>query len=117
MSADGAKLSLATQVRSLLHIRITLFIVALSVCAFVVASEARSVATTKARGLKLVAHRISLGNGKSFDLNLPEGFAIINGFLAAGKINGRPVDILSFGGDGFLLTDDYVGVVYYVHEK
>ena len=41
----------------------------------------------------------------------------INGFLAAGKINGRPVDILSFGVDGFLLTDDYAGVVYYVHEK
>jgi glucose/arabinose dehydrogenase len=45
----------------------------------------------------------------------PEDF--INGFLAAGKINGRPVDILSFGVDGFLLTDDAAGVVYYVHEK
>jgi glucose/arabinose dehydrogenase len=45
----------------------------------------------------------------------PEDF--INGFLAAGKINGRPVDILSFGVDGFLLTDDYAGVVYYVYEK
>jgi glucose/arabinose dehydrogenase len=45
----------------------------------------------------------------------PEDF--INGFLAAGKINGRPVDVLSFGVDGFLLTDDYAGVVYYVYEK
>jgi glucose/arabinose dehydrogenase len=45
----------------------------------------------------------------------PEDF--IDGFFAAGKINGRPVDILSFGVDGFLLTDDYAGVVYYVYEK
>ena len=45
----------------------------------------------------------------------PEDF--INGFLAAGKINGRPVDILKFGVDGFLLTDDSAGVVYYVYEK
>jgi glucose/arabinose dehydrogenase len=45
----------------------------------------------------------------------PEDF--INGFLAAGKINGRPVDVLSFGINGFLLTDDYARVVYYVYEK
>ena len=45
----------------------------------------------------------------------PEDF--INGFLSAGKINGRPVDILKFGIDGFLLTDDRAGVVYYVYEK
>jgi glucose/arabinose dehydrogenase len=45
----------------------------------------------------------------------PEDF--IDGFLTAGKTNGRPVDILSFGIDGFLLTDDYSGVVYYVYEK
>jgi glucose/arabinose dehydrogenase len=45
----------------------------------------------------------------------PEDF--INGFLSAGKVNGRPVDILSFGVNGFLLTDDNAGVVYYVCEK
>ena len=45
----------------------------------------------------------------------PEDF--INGFLAGGKVNGRPVDILSFGVNGFLLTDDGAGVVYYVYEK
>lgn len=45
----------------------------------------------------------------------PEDF--ITGFLAAGKVNGRPVDILQFRVDGFLLTDDYAGVVYYVYEK
>ncbi len=47
--------------------------------------------------------------------DLPEDF--IDGFLTAGRINGRPVDILSFGVDGFLLTDDYAGVIYYVYEK
>ena len=45
----------------------------------------------------------------------PEDF--INGFLHAGKTYGRPVDILRFGVNGFLLTDDYAGVVYYVYEK
>jgi len=45
----------------------------------------------------------------------PQDF--INGFLAAGKINGRPVDVMSFGVNGFLLTDDAAGVVYYVYEK
>lgn len=45
----------------------------------------------------------------------PEDF--IDGFLSAGKINGRPVDILKFGTDAFLLTDDRAGVVYYVFEK
>jgi glucose/arabinose dehydrogenase len=42
---------------------------------------------------------------------------IINGFFVAGKINGRPVDVMSFGIDGFLLTDDYAGVIYYVYQK
>jgi glucose/arabinose dehydrogenase len=41
----------------------------------------------------------------------PQDF--ITGFLHQRKINGRPVDILKFG-KGFLLTDDYAGVVYYV---
>jgi len=39
----------------------------------------------------------------------------ITGFLTAGKVNGRPVDILKFAG-GFLLTDDFAGVVYYIHK-
>jgi glucose/arabinose dehydrogenase len=41
----------------------------------------------------------------------------INGFLKAGKVFGRPVDVMSFGVNAFLLTDDYAGVVYYVYEK
>lgn len=45
----------------------------------------------------------------------PEDF--ISGFLQAGKVMGRPVDVLSFGTNAFLLTDDYAGVVYYVYRK
>jgi glucose/arabinose dehydrogenase len=45
----------------------------------------------------------------------PEDF--IDGFLAGGVVNGRPVDILKFGANGFLLTDDYAGVIYYVYAK
>jgi glucose/arabinose dehydrogenase len=45
----------------------------------------------------------------------PQDF--MNGFIAGGRINGRPVDLLSFGTDGFLLTDDYAGVIYYVYQK
>ncbi len=39
------------------------------------------------------------------------------GFLDAGKVHGRPVAILSFGNNAFLLTDDYAGIVYYVYES
>ena len=45
----------------------------------------------------------------------PEDF--ITGFLDAGKVHGRPADILSFGKNAFLLTDDNAGVVYYIYEK
>lgn len=45
----------------------------------------------------------------------PEDF--ITGFLEGNKVNGRPVDIFTFGEDGFLLTDDSAGVVYYVYKK
>jgi glucose/arabinose dehydrogenase len=41
----------------------------------------------------------------------------VNGFMQAGKIFGRPVDILNLGADTFLLTDDHAGVVYYIYKK
>lgn len=41
----------------------------------------------------------------------------ITGFLQAGRVHGRPVDVLSVGNDAFLLTDDYAGVVYYIYKK
>lgn len=46
---------------------------------------------------------------------MPQDF--ITGFLTGNKVHGRPVDILSFGADAFLLTDDYAGVIYYVYKK
>ena len=45
----------------------------------------------------------------------PEDF--ITGFLVGMKVNGRPVDILKYGENAFLLTDDSAGVVYYVYKK
>ncbi|HEV2863619.1 MAG TPA: hypothetical protein VGX48_21580 [Pyrinomonadaceae bacterium] len=41
----------------------------------------------------------------------------MNGFLQAGKVQGRPADVFKFGRDSFLLTDDHAGVVYYVYRK
>ena len=45
----------------------------------------------------------------------PEPF--ITGFLQNGAIYGRPVDVLRLGTAGFLLTDDYSGVVYYISKR
>lgn len=39
----------------------------------------------------------------------------ITGFFEAGKVNGRPADVFSFGTNAFLLTDDDGGVIYYVY--
>lgn len=45
----------------------------------------------------------------------PEDF--ISGFLKGNVVHGRPVDVLGFGRDAFLLTDDHAGVVYYVYKR
>ena len=41
----------------------------------------------------------------------------IRGFLQNGIIYGRPADVMSFGKNAFLVTDDYSGVIYYVYQK
>lgn len=41
----------------------------------------------------------------------------LTGFLKNGVIYGRPCDILRLAPDSFLLTDDYSGVIYYIHRK
>jgi len=46
---------------------------------------------------------------------VPEDF--ISGFLKGDVVHGRPVDVLGFGADAFLLTDDHAGVVYYVYKR
>lgn len=45
----------------------------------------------------------------------PEEF--ISGFLQRSRVHGRPVDVLQFGSDAFLLTDDHAGVIYYIYKK
>jgi glucose/arabinose dehydrogenase len=60
-------------------------------------------------------YRVVRLRGSGSRLARPEDF--INGFLRAGKVYGRPVDVLSYGADAFLLTDDYAGVVYYIYKK
>ena len=45
----------------------------------------------------------------------PDDF--ITGFLQGRKVNGRPADVLRFGTEAFLFTDDYAGVVYYAYKK
>jgi glucose/arabinose dehydrogenase len=45
----------------------------------------------------------------------PEPF--IEGFLQQGRVYGRPADIFRLNDDAFLLTDDRMGVVYYVYRK
>ena len=56
-----------------------------------------------ARGYKVV--RVGPNKSQTEDF--------ITGFLQNGVVNGRPCDIFKFG-DGFLLTDDKAGVIYYV---
>lgn len=68
------------------------------------------------RGYRVVRLRSSSSSsGSGARSAQPEDF--INGFLQAGRLHGRPVDILSFGTDAFLLTDDYAGVVYYIYKR
>jgi glucose/arabinose dehydrogenase len=58
------------------------------------------------RGYKVI--RIA-GDGSKDDF--------ITGFLEGGVVYGRPCDILRTGPDSFLLTDDYSGVIYFIHRK
>ena len=41
----------------------------------------------------------------------------ITGFLDGLKVNGRPCDIMRFRTNGFLITDDKAGLVYYFFRK
>lgn len=45
----------------------------------------------------------------------PQNFLL--GFLAKGKVTGRPCGILQTGPDSFLLTDDVNGVIYSIHPR
>ncbi|HEX8290428.1 MAG TPA: hypothetical protein VF570_01655 [Pyrinomonadaceae bacterium] len=62
----------------------------------------------------------SLGRGYRV-VRVPEGGGapvdFITGFQQAGRVYGRPADILRRGAGAFLLTDDHAGVVYYVYKS
>jgi len=45
----------------------------------------------------------------------PQDF--LTGFLVNGKVKGRPCGILRTGPDAFLLTDDFNGVIYFIHAQ
>lgn len=45
------------------------------------------------------------------------GGDLVNGFLADGKVLGRPCDVLHTGRDSFLFSDDKSGVIYRVRPK
>jgi glucose/arabinose dehydrogenase len=46
---------------------------------------------------------------------VPKDF--ITGFLVQSKVQGRPCGILRIGPDAFLLTDDFNGIIFYVHAR
>jgi glucose/arabinose dehydrogenase len=92
------------------------FISALIVCASSVTSEAR--AATNTRVLKLVPNHISLANGKSFDLNLPEGFGISVAAQGLKRVRfmAKSPDGRIFVTDMYNLTDNTKGAVYILDE-
>jgi len=67
-----------------------------------------------APSLKLVPHRISLANGRSFDLNLPQGLAISVAAQGLKRVRfmAKSPDDRIFVTDMYNLTDNMRGVVY-----
>ena len=68
----------------------------------------------RAPALKLVLHRISLANSKSFDLNLPEGFAISVAAQGLKRVRfmANSPDGRIFVTDMYNLSDNKRGVIY-----
>src|SRR5678815_1287816 len=97
-------------------LRRTIPIIILHVVVFglAVTSATPVTAQTKARGLKLVPHRISLANGKAYNLNLPEefGISIAAQGLRRVRFMARSPDGRIFVTDMYNLTDNTKGVVY-----
>lgn len=67
---------------------------------------------------KLVPHRITLGNGDNFDLNLPEGFAISVAAQGLKRVRfmAKSPDGRIFVTDMYNLADNKKGVVYILDE-
>jgi glucose/arabinose dehydrogenase len=60
-------------------------------------------------------YRVSRVPGIDSESGDPQDF--ITGFIKAGKVFGRPADIMSYGKDAFLVTDDKAGAVYYIFKS
>lgn len=101
-----------------MHARIIFIVIALFVWSFGGASEARGVAPKRARGLRLVPHRITLANGKAFDLNLPEGMGISVAAQGLKRVRfmAKSPDGRIFVTDMYNLTDNTRGIVYILDE-
>lgn len=71
-----------------------------------------------AHALKLQPHRISLANGKSFELNLPEGFNISVAAQGLRRVRFLAIspDKRIFVTDMYNLSDNKRGVVYILEE-
>jgi glucose/arabinose dehydrogenase len=78
------------------------------------ASGAQTGAAITTRGPKLTPHRIKLNGGKSFDLNLPEGFGISVAAQGLKRVRfmAKSPDNRIFVTDMYNLTDNKKGVVY-----
>jgi glucose/arabinose dehydrogenase len=94
---------------------IVLIIVVMSV-GIALGTSAR--AQTKKRGVKRVSHRIALANGKTFSLNLPEGFAIAVAAQGLKRVRfmAKSPDGRIFVTDMYNLADNTKGVVYILDE-
>jgi sugar lactone lactonase YvrE len=77
-----------------------------------------SAVAKQARGVRLVPQRISLANGKSFNLNLPEGFAISVAAQGLKRVRfmAKSSDGRIFVTDMHTLADNKKGVVYMLDE-
>ncbi len=57
-----------------------------------------------------------LGRGYAVEQLKPGGKpeTFLSGFLQAGVVHGRPCDVMRFGKDALLVTDDYAGAIYLI---
>lgn len=91
------------------------FILLLSLIA---ASSLHTKGAIQTRSQKLVPHHISLASGRSFDLNLPEGFAISVAAQGLKRVRfmAKSPDDRIFVTDMYNLADNKRGVVYILDE-
>src|ERR1051326_5583815 len=95
-------------------IRLPLPRTAAFVCAALLLFSASAAARQGTRPLKLTPHRITLASGRSFSLNLPEGFEVSVAAQGLKRVRfmAKSPDGRVFVTDMYNLTDNRRGVVY-----